>query len=421
MIKDTILQHKQEKEELLSKSYLLRDKLKPAKKLLSTDLIKIITGPRRAGKSVFSLLLLKDENFAYLNFDDEQLLSIKNYDEILKGISEVYPKSKFILFDEIQNLKNWEVFVNKLHRRGYNLVLTGSNAKLLSQELATALTGRHLLTEVFPFSFKEYLEGKGLTPKSKDISIPEARGEILSYLADYMKNGGFPEVTMKGLDARTYLETLFDAILFKDIVKRYRIRYPQRVYDLALYLIANFCSEFSFSKLKNTLNYPSTKTVQNYFGYLEEAYLFFSLNRFSYKMRAQLKAPKKKYIIDNGFILAKAFQFSQNAGRLKENLVLVEILRRGYKLNTDIFYYKTKNNREVDFVLRKGLSIKQLIQSCLSIDNSETKKRELTALVEAGNELGCDDLLVINWDYEAEERFKGKVVKFIPFWKWLLC
>jgi len=155
MIKNTILQHKLEKEKFLSKNYIFRSKLDSVKKFLEQDLIKVITGPRRVGKSVFSILLLKEKNFAYLNFEDESLQKINNYDEIVKGIFQVYPDSKFILFDEIQNLRNWEVFVNKLQRREYNLILTGSNAKLLSKELATALTGRH-----FSFQFFGVFEGQ---------------------------------------------------------------------------------------------------------------------------------------------------------------------------------------------------------------------------------------------------------------------
>ena len=136
MIKNIVLQHKAEKEKLLSKNYILREKLTPAKKVLDTDLIKVITGPRRAGKSVFAMLLLKNKDFAYLNFDDEELLKIKNYDEIIKAVFEIYPESQYILFDEIQNLENWEFFANKLQRRGYNLILTCSNANLLNKELA---------------------------------------------------------------------------------------------------------------------------------------------------------------------------------------------------------------------------------------------------------------------------------------------
>jgi len=417
MLKDIILQHKKEKEIFLSKTYVMREKLNFAKKFLETDLIKVITGPRRAGKSVFSIMLLKSKDFGYLNFDDEGLLKIANYDELIKGIFEIYGKPKFILFDEIQNLKNWELFVNKLQRRGYNLILTGSNAKLLSKELATSLTGRHIPLEILPFSFKEILTSKNF--ELKEIGLPETRGKILNFLNEYLKNGGFPEIVVKNFDSKTYLDTLADAILLKDVVKRYKVRFSQKIYDLFLYLINNFSKEFSFNRLKTVLNFNSVNTIQNYLKYLEEAYLVFSLNRFSFKRKEQIKTSKKIFLVDNGFILAKSFQFSEDFGRLMENLVFGEIIKRGLKVNENIFYYKTRNQREIDFVLKEGREIKTLLQVCYQLDQ-EAEKREIKALIEAGSELKCDQLLVITWDWEKKEEIKGKKIKFIPLWKWLL-
>lgn len=420
MIKDIVLQHKLEKERILSKRYIWREKFDWAEKFLESDLIKVITGIRRAGKSVFSFLLLKNKEFAYLNFDDENLLKVKNYDEIIKTIFEVYSKPDFILFDEIQNLENWELFVNKLQRRGHNLILTGSNARLLSKELGTVLTGRYVPIEIFPFSFREFLRAKDFELKEEYFGVPETKGNILNYLDEYLKKGGFPEVVVKNLDPETYLETLFDAILLKDVVKRYRVRFSQKLYDLATYLISNFSSEFSFNKLRNILEFRSTNTVQNYLDYLKEAYLVLSLNRFSFKAKEQVRSPRKIYLVDNGFILAKSFQFSQNIGKLMENLVLVELLRRGQKLNENVFYYKTKNRKEIDFVLKEGTKIKNLIQVCYGIGDKEVKDREVKSLIEASRELKCERLLLITQDFEGEEKGKGKKVEFIPLWKWLL-
>jgi predicted AAA+ superfamily ATPase len=420
MIKDIVLQHQLEKERLLSKDYIPREKLDFAKKFLKTELIKVITGPRRSGKSVFSFLLLRNEKFAYIDFDDEKILKIKDYDEILKGILEVYREFDFILFDEIQNLENWEIFVNKLQRRGYNLILTGSNAKLLSKELSTVLTGRYIPIDIFPFSFREFLNAKKLNIEDKYLATPEVRGKLLNYLDEYLKNGGFPEVVIGAIEPKSYLDTLFDSILLKDVVKRYKIRFTQKIYNLALYLISNFSSEFSFNKLKTLLDFRSTNTVESYLNYLEEAYIVFSLNRFSFKAKEQIKAPRKIYLIDNGFVFAKSFQFSQNVGKLMENLVFVEILRRGYGVNKDVFYYKTKSGKEIDFILREGFRITKLIQVCFEINDMKVKEREINALIEASEELNCDDLLIITWDTEKEEKIKGKKIKFIPLWKWLL-
>lgn len=419
MIKDTVLQHKLEKERLLGKTYFLRERLDIGKKFLDSDIIKVISGPRRAGKSVFSFLLLKDKDFAYLNFDDEDLVRVRNHDEIIRAIFEVYPGARYILFDEIQNLDDWELFVNKLQRRGFNLILTGSNANLLAKELATTLTGRYIAIEIFPFSFREFLSVKNFQLNKEEFNLPETKGRILNYLDEYLKHSGFPEVIVKNLELKTYLDSLFDAILLRDTVKRYNVRYSQKIYDLAIYLVSNFSNEFSFTRLKNILEFRSTLTVQNYLKYLGESYLFFSLNRFSFKVKEQIKTSKKNYVVDNGFIFAKAFQSSQDLGKLMENLVFLEILRKGSKANKDVFYYKTKNNREVDFILRNGLKIKSLIQVCYEV-NPETKEREIKSLVEAGKELDCDDLIVINWEYEGMEEFKGERVNFIPLWKWIL-
>lgn len=420
MIKNTVLQHKIEKDKLLAKNYILRQNLGSAQKFLDSDLIKVITGPRRSGKSVFSLLLLREKDFVYLNFDDENILKVKNYDEILEAVFEVYPERRYFLFDEIQNLPNWELFVNKLQRRGYNLILTGSNARLLSKELATSLTGRYVATEIFPFSFKEFLTAKNFSFKKEDLALPETRGRIINFLDEYLQSGGFPEVVVKNLDPKTYLETLIDAILLRDVVRRHKVRFSRELYNLALYLFSNFSCEFSFNKLRNILQFQSTSTLQKYLGYLEEAYLFFTLNRFSFKVKEQIKSPKKIYGMDNGLIRAKDFALSHNTGRHMENLVLVENLRRGCKANEDIFYYRAANHREVDFVLKQGIGIRQLIQVCYDLNNIDTRTREIKSLFEAGRELNCKNLLVINWDYEGEEEIKGRVVKFIPLWKWLL-
>ncbi len=419
MIKNIVYQHKLEKENMISKKYIFRENLVFAKKFIDSDLIKIITGPRRAGKSVAAFLLLRDRDFAYLNFDDENLLKVKNYDEIIKAVFEVYPESKYLFFDEIQNLNNWEIFVNKLKRRGYNLILTGSNAKLLSRDLATALTGRHILIEILPFSFREFLNAKGWEIKKEEINIPEAQGRLLSYLDEYRRDGGFPEVIVKKLEVRTYLETLSNSILFKDIVKRYNIRFSQKIYDLNRYLNSNFSSEFSFSKLKNILEFRSTSTLQNYLSYLEEAFLIFVLNRFSFKIKEQIKTPKKVYLVDNGFCSIAPSRFSQDFGRTMENLVFIEILRRGHEPNRDVFSYKTRNNKEVDFLLKKGTNIEQLIQVCYRIEEVKTKERETRALVEASQDLDCNNLLIITWDMETEEIIRGKRIVFEPLWKWL--
>ena len=411
-IKEILTLQKREIEKELKKRYIERKQnLK-----LNNDLIKVIVGPRRAGKSFFSIHFLnKEGKFGYVNFDDEKLTETKNYDEIITAMSSVYDSPKFVLFDEIQNLPKWELFVNRLQRQGYNLVITGSNSNLLSKELATHLTGRHLLTNIFPFSFKESLklEDKELTTT-----------EIKEKLSQYLFYGGYPEVLLKKIELEEYLSLLFNSILYKDIMKRYKIRNPKQIENLAIYLISNIANEYSYNSLTKIGKIKSSHTTEKYLGYLEESFILFSLNRFSYKIKEQLSSNKKIYCIDNGFIQAKALKLSPDFGKLYENAVAIELKKKELNNNIKIYYWKNQQQEEVDFVIKEGLKIKQLIQVCFNIKDLETKNREIRALIKAGKELKCNNLLIITEDKETEEKtewFGDKAtIKFIPLWKWLL-
>lgn len=419
MIKGILYQQKEERDNLLRHDYVERIDITLKADYLSTGLIKLITGPRRAGKSVLSLQLLKDVNFAYLNFDDDLLL--KNFDEdaVIQSLNEVYPGYKYLLLDEIQNLPGWELWVNKLYRRGVNLVVTGSNAKLLSHEMATSLTGRFLQIAVFPFSFAEVLYYNKVTLPAKDEYTPKMMGIILSQLNSYILNGGFPEIVLNPSVLKNYLSTLFDSVLLKDIMKRFKIRQSQQLYDLSNYLLSNYTNQYTFNQLKTDLNFNSVATVQKFVGYLEEPYLFLNLTRYATKIKAQQKSPKKTYIIDNGFIKARSFELSPNYGRLLENVIFTELLRRGHRPELDIFYYRTRNNREIDFVCRKGSRVEQLIQVCYDISNPKTLKREIDALSEASGELTCTNLMLITWDKEEMIKLNGLHIQLLPAHKWL--
>ena len=418
MIKNIVLQHREEMQFLQSKPVVARELLDFAEKIVDSDLVKVITGPRRAGKSTFALDLLKGKNVAYLNFDDAALLKISDTDEIIKGINEVYPDPDYILFDEIQNLPGWELFVNKLHRRGANLVLTGSNSNLLGRELATALTGRHIPLEIYPFSFREILKAEGFDPGG--VELPERRGKLLGLLNGYLTGGGFPEIVTGQIDAKIYLDPLFEAIVMRDVVTRHRVRFQRKLGELGHYVVSNFGSEFSLRKLASSLEFNSVNTLSNYLGYLEEAYLVFTLNRFSFKVKEQVRAPKKVYLVDNGFVAARSFRFSPNYGRLMEYLVFLELLKRRFRANENVFTHKTRNQREVDFVIRAGTEVVQLIQVCYEPSEPGRREREYKALVEAGGELKCDNLVVLSWDEEGSEQYKGKEIRSIPLWKWLI-
>ena len=237
MLRSTVLKQKQEKERLLSLPYIERTKEKEARKWLSSDLIKVVLGPRRAGKSVFSLMLLKDQQFAYFNFDDESLPGEEklNLDELMSELRQAYGETKYILFDEIQNLSKWELFVNRLHREGFNL--------------ATALTGRHIPIQILPFDFKEILRAKNYVVSEEKLALPDEKGKLLEILNEYMISGGYPEVVTKDLDPRGYLDVLFDSLLFKDVVKRHKVRFSEQIDNLGSYLINNVAGQYSIRKL----------------------------------------------------------------------------------------------------------------------------------------------------------------------------
>lgn len=413
MIRDILLIQKRELESRLKEKYIERA---GDSKKLGSGLINVIIGPRRAGKSFFAVhALSKQGDFGYANFDDEKLIEIKDYNEIVDAINSLYNNPKYLLLDEIQNLDKWELFANRLNRQGYNLVVTGSNSNLLSKELATHLTGRYSLINIFPFSFKEYLDAG-----SRELTESEIKEKMFSY----MTYGGYPEPLLKKAEYKDYLSTLFNSIIYKDIVKRFRIRYVQAIEDLAVYLISNTAQEFSYNTLSKVTKCKSVHTVQKYLDYLEEAFIFFKISRFSFKVREQIASNKKIYCIDNGFIHARAFKFSPDIGKLYENIVAVELKKLEMNGIANVYYWKSEQQEEVDFVVKQGIIIKQLIQVCHDPGNIKTKEREVRALLKASKELGCKNLFVLTEDYEGEEETSWfgirEKVKFMPLWKWLL-
>ncbi|MGN0212448.1 MAG: ATP-binding protein [Muribaculaceae bacterium] len=408
VMKTTILQQRAERDELLSRPYQQRHTKYDAVELLQNPLIKLITGPRRVGKSVFALLMLQGKNFAYLNFDDNQLL--ENWDEELAmtALDDVYPDYDFMLLDEIQNLPDWDLWVSKLYRRGKNLVITGSNAKMLSSEMATALTGRYLQIEMLPFSLDETMRWKNISPDRE-----EQAAQAIVLADDYMRNGGYPETIQARSITKSYLSTLFDSILLKDVAKRHNVRNTTDLYNLASYLLSNFCNPISANELAGELGLSSVATTKKFCNYLNEPYLFFYLPRFNNKLKLMNKAPKKVYVVDNGFVQSTAFNLSENLGRLLENQVFVELMRRGCIPGQTLFYYRTRNDKEIDFVTRKDAKVEQLIQVCYDMTSGKTRKRELDALVEAADELNCDNLLVVTNAQQEKIEWKGRTINVI--------
>ncbi len=407
-MKTTILNQRAERDELMSRPYQQRHTKYDTDELLQNPLIKLITGPRRVGKSVFALIMLQGKNFAYLNFDDSRLLEKWDEDLAMSALDDVYPGYDFMLLDEVQNLPDWDLWIGKLYRRGKNLIITGSNAKMLSSEMATVLTGRYLQIEMLPFSLEETLSWKNVS-----LLRDEQSAQAIMIADDYMRNGGYPETIPSRSITKSYLSTLFDSILLKDVAKRHNVRNTTDLYNLATYLLSNFCNPLSANDLAMELGLSSVATTKKFCDYLNEPYLFFYLPRFNNKLKLMSKAPKKIYVVDNGFVQSAAFNLSENLGRLLENQVFVELLRRGYIPGQTLFYYRTRNNKEIDFVTRKGTNIEQLIQVCYNMTSEKTRKRELDALAEACEEIRCNNLLVITNDQQEEIDWKKHKIKVV--------
>lgn len=388
MLIDIVYNQKREVETLLGKEYILRKNLSMGVDALRHHLIKVILGPRRAGKSVYCLEMLRGKDFAYVNFDNEELAKA-GHEEIINAVETVYPQAKYFLFDEIQNLHNWEFLANTMERWRQNLILTGSNANLLSGELATHLTGRYIEISVWPFSFAEFLQ----TKKDKDKT---------TLLRQYLTTGGYPEVAVLDLNPVNFFPTLIEATIFKDIINRYKVKFGTEIYSMAKLLSASFTKQVSFTKMAKLLGFGDEHTVKRYFDYLCRAYLFLPLNLFHFKVARQIKESKKIYFPDTGMAQAFGFSVSPDFGKLTENAVFLGLVRQGFRPNWELFYYKTRNGKEVDFVLKKGLGISEMIQVCADFSDLQTQKREISALLEAEEELKCHDKKIIVWEKPKE-------------------
>lgn len=417
LLKGVLLEQQVRVKRLKSEDLVTREKLSEIKKFIGIKHSIIITGVRRCGKSVFLSQIMNSfyPSYYYANFEDERLASfdLKDFNELYEVCIELFGKSKTFFLDEIQNITGWEKWVRRMYEEGFKFFITGSNARLLSKELATSLTGRHLQFSIFPFSFKEFLDFHKFDLKKEDIYLTERRTSIIKHFSNYLKNGGFPEYLKFG--QKEILQGYFNDIIQRDIVERYNIKNVRQLKELARYLITNAGNLTTYNKLKQMVEIKSVNTIIKYFSYLEAAYLLFNIPYFSYSFKKQLANPFKVYAIDVGLRDAISFKFSEDRGRIYENIVAIELKRK----NKEVYYWKNVQHEEVDFVVKEGKA-KQLIQVCYDIEDNDVKKRELKALIKASKELKCSNLLVITSSYESEEKIGNKKIRFSPLWKWLL-
>ena len=416
--RDVLIEQKREWQELLKRPYVRRRVRVPAG---FETLARVVLGPRRAGKSVFAAHLAAGESgpCGYVNFDDERLAGLTDTLSLMAALDAVYDNPQVLLFDEIQNVSNWELWVNRLQRQGRRLILTGSNAHLLSSELATHLTGRHFGIPMLTFSFVEYLDALG-HGDGENLTAPEKREACRSYA----ETGGFPEVVTKRIEGPDYLRTLTSAVIHKDIVVRHRVRAPQALDALVLCLLSQPGAAYSFRRLAQATGCRSVHTLKKYIGYLQQAFLVFTVPAFSFKPREQSASLKKAYAIDNGLIRAAGFHSSENRGRLMENLVAIRLYRDELAGGARVFYWQDPQKAEVDFVVFRNRRVEQLIQVCVDASGDKTQEREVRGLLKASRELGCDDLLLLTESDEGVEEVSwhgmNGVIRRMPIADWLL-
>ncbi len=416
ILKEIIVQQKTELDR--KERGLERDSLKDIEKYLKLPHAVVIIGVRRSGKSTLLTQIITKhfkEDYYYLNFEDERLIQFSardDFDTLYQAYLELYGRHETFFFDEIQNIDGWERFVRRMSDIGFKFFITGSNARLLSRELATHLTGRHLTSEIYPFSFMEFLEFNKTKLENNFEYMAEERAKIKKFLFDYIEDGGFPEYLK--YKEKDVLHRLYSDILFRDIVVRYGIREVKAFQEIAGFLMSNISNTISYSRVKNVFDLGSINTAKNFMEYMETSFLMFFVNQFSYSKGIQSASPKKVYCIDTGLRNTVSFRFSQDTGRLAENIVFLELKRRG----KEIYYWKGKG--EVDFLIREGLHIRELIQVCWDIEDEDKKNVEVKALVEAMSEFKLKNGFVITEDFEGEEVIEKKIIRYIPLWKWLL-
>lgn len=405
LLANIIKKQKAEIPRISSASYVQRSIRSRLVEGLENDSIKVIIGPRRAGKSSLAFQVLKDKKFAYINFEDEQINFSFNAEEMLECFEKIFPEYEYILFDEIQLFPMWEHLVNRLHRLGKNLVITGSNSKLLSGELGSSLTGRYIEYQLLPFSYTEYLEAvKGVSG-------------IETFL-EYLKTGGFPTVVTQRVLFKDFLISLWDAVILKDLVQRYKIRRVAELKSLLHLVLTNMGGRASFRSLEKALNNQlSHTTISKFLNWAEGAYLSCALQNFSFKARERINSERKMYVYDNGFFVTQKNSAATDYGKLLENFVFIDLCRNGLVPNLSLFSYKTSVGYEVDFYTPPSSGKARLIQVSYSIGSSKTFDREARALYVASKELGVTDLYLITCE-ETEQvlEFDDCKIKVFPAW-----
>lgn len=386
---------------------------------LKSKLAQVVIGVRRSGKSTlcFNALRKAGVHYAYVNFDDERLdeLETQDLDNVLQTLYKIYGKFDYLFLDEIQNIDGWPLFVNRLLRQRIHIIITGSNAKLLSTELATHLTGRHHKIELFPFSFKDWCSIKEvdytrLTTKNK--------GLLSKAYEEYFRQGGFPELISGEENPKEYISTLIDNIISQDIKKRYKIRNIDALKRLAHHILNETPTLIVKDTLQNIIGIKSERTLGNYLMYLNQTYLISTISKYSSTSRERARN-EKSYAIDVAFMDKRENAFSgENLGWRLETIVYLELLRRKAGTENDIYYYQGRS-AEADFVVCDGNKTLAVYQVSYDISSDKTRKREIKGCIAGAKATKCDNLFLITDHESAVIEEDGYTIQVIPIWEWL--
>ena len=394
--------------------------------------ILAIVGPRRAGKTYFIFQVVMEliasgqaqkDDILFVDFEDFRLKGFvpEDVDNLLVAFNKLTGKSpRYLCFDEVQHVPDWSRMLRTLHnRRAFKIIVSGSNSSLLSREIATELRGRYIDEIMFPFSFKEFLALKHVP--CDEITLHTARkGEVLAAFDDYLQHGGFPEVASKGslADKRKLLQNYYNTVFHCDIIERHGIKAEHLLDRMMRCVLENYTEQFSVSKFERQLKaaglHGSKRTLANYLRFLEGAFFILRSERFSYSARARAMNPCKVYLVDTGFSFLGE-PFSENRGKLLENVVAQELARGGNQLS----FFKGKG--ECDFVLTGGgLGAGMAIQVCWEL-NQRNERRELSGVAEAMKALDLRRGMILTYNQEEMVRHEGHEIALLPVWKWLLA
>lgn len=404
---------------------------------LPTDLQKVITlyGPRRSGKTYLFYQIMQEllhegvpsQKILYINFEDERILPFirEDWEMLLEAFFELYPQNvgekTYLFFDEIQEIPYWDKFIRRISEKNeFRIFLTGSSSKLLSKEIATSLRGRAISYFLTPFSFREVLSAEGIKIGT-NTEYSRQRHVIKKNFSNYLKFGGFPETIDKEDPVKIrILQEYFELVFYRDIIERHKIRNYNLMKELMRYLVNNFASLFSIMGYYNLLKSSGQKigkdTVCEYVSWLEDVNFVKFVQFYDYSIKKRVVNPKKTYCIDTGLITAIASQFSENKGRYLENVVYLELIRRG----EEVFYWKDASGREVDFLLTEGGKPARLIQVTQSLKDKKVKDRELKPLIKAAEKFNLEDCLILTEDQKDDISFGKLNIKVRPIWSWLL-